>query len=86
MTEMNESTRIALASAFEGRGLPTNVFPDLDIATLDLYVGERALAIFNQLPRNVRRANGDVVVTALVRGIGLGFWSGATFVVERDRG
>lgn len=80
-----ENTRIALVSAFEGRGLPTNAFPDLDTNELDLYVGERALVIVNQLPRAVRRANPDVLLASHVRALGLGFWSGATFVVERDR-
>lgn len=86
MAAESENTRIALVSAFEGKGLPTNAFPELDLNELDLYVGERALVIFNQLPREVRRKNPDILLSSHVRAIGLGFWSGATFVVERDRG
>lgn len=77
-------TRIALVSAFEGKGLPTNVFPDLDLSELDLYVGERALVIIGNMPREFRRGkNHDVMLSALVRALGLGFWSGAAFAIEQ---
>jgi hypothetical protein len=78
-------TRLALVKAFKGPGLPTNAFPDLDTDELDHYVGELALAYLEMLPRNVRRPNPDVLTTTLVRAIGLGFWAGAAYVVERDR-
>lgn len=79
------NTKIALIEAFEGVGLPRNVFPDLDQQTLADYIGELAvMSYYNSLPRQLRRTNGDLLLDAFVRALGRAFWAGAAYVVKRD--
>lgn len=83
-------TRVLLTHAFEGPGLPPNVFPELDQDTWAEFLGVLAMVYIDALPRKVRRAfskeDTDLLHDVIMRALGRGFWAGAAFVVERDKG
>lgn len=79
-----ENTRLALTAAFVGPGKPRNAFPDLDEDAATRFFEEIALGIFEQLPRQQRRAGGDILHSALLRAVTHGFWGGVYWTVDRD--
>lgn len=85
MSAAEADTRIALSYAFNGPGKPRADFRDLDEDTATKFFEELALGIFQQLPRAVRRAGGDVLLSAILRAVTLGFWGGVYWTVDRDR-
>lgn len=80
---IDAATRLALARA--RMGVPRGALPELDQETLEVFLGDYALAQAAQLPRAVRRAGQEIAGNAILDAASWGFWIGVAYVMQRDQ-